>query len=283
MRPVYATGKLFTSKEYPKMKVRLIQATTYPLQTIAFSYLECIEDRHLTSIDDISEKEAKKITDWVLKGGHTPSLEAIHLTFNIRGISRVLSHQLVRHRIGVSIDQRTQRANAEEYCGKFYHNNHFILPKSVKLFNVGNQVQCRDFETAMKIIEHLYNNMVNAGVPQDEARYILPQMCETSMNFKVIYKAFQHIASVRLCHLMQGEMVECVRLMYEALADWCPELAEYCKPTCCVTGICNRNENNPTVEFPLGVCEFTKSGQVRPRSADTTFNLTKYSKDNAGK
>ena len=262
------------SEVFPKMEVMLYDAPTCPRKLIAFSYLECIEDRRTTSVDQLSYEEATKVTEWVLKGGHTPSLESIHLCFNIRGVSRVFSHQIVRHRIGVSIDQKTQRANSKEYLGKFYTDNHFVLPPSFIKNKFGREI-INYFCNA----EQIYLKLLEQGISEDDARYIIPQCAETSMNFKVIYKALQHIASVRLCSLMQGEMVECVRLMVECVKEYDGLLGRYLVPNCFNTGVCNRNENNPTDEYPFGVCAHTKNGIVRRRQKDDTFDLTKFSRD----
>ena len=271
--------KIFKSEKFPKMEVSLYDATLNPRNVIAFSYLECIEDRHLMYPSEITREEATKITEWVLKGGHTPSLESIHLCFNIRGISRIVSHQLVRHRIGVSIDQRTQRANCKEYLGRFYRGKHFILPPSFNnLPNVKNGVT-QALHNLFCNAEIVYNLLVENGISEDDARYVIPHGAETSMNFKVIYKALMHMCSVRLCSVMQGEIIEITRLMKMAVDEYDELLGSWLKPTCAITGICNRNENNPNNENPKGVCHFTIDGTVPARKRDDTFSLTKFSKD----
>ena len=266
-------SKRIVSTKYPKMSVALITAPSNPEQIIAHNYLECIEDKKINSPTEIPLDEAKCITDWVIKGGHTPALESIYLGFNIRGISKVVSHQIVRHRIGVSIGQRTQRANSKEYLGKIADNNHYILPPSIlKLRNT----QVKWF---MEQAQDLYNELLRKGISEDEARYIIPQASETSMDFNIILKSLIGTASTRLCYLMQGEMVEVFRLIKIAVVDWNEDIGNLLKPICEITGKCNRNENNPTEEHPLGVCKNTVSEKILCRLPDDTFDLTKYSKD----
>jgi thymidylate synthase (FAD) len=268
----------FKSDKYPNLVVCLYDAPSNPEQLIAFSYLECIEDKQYKSPSDISVKEADKITEWVLKGGHTPSLETIHLSFYIRGMSRIVSHQLVRHRIGVSIGQRTQRANCEEYLGKFWSNGHFSLPPAIRELPKDCPMHT-NIASYFELAEALYNGLVALGISQDDARYIIPHCAETSMTFTVAYKALMHICSVRLCHLMQGEMIEIVRLMRQAVMNWCLPLGARLMPNCAFAKICNRNENNPTDEHPDGICDFTIKKLVPRREPDNTFDLTKFSKD----
>jgi len=260
-------------KNYP-LTVQIIDAPEKPEHLIAFTYLECIENRNYVDLNDVSDKDATDITNWVLKGGHTPSLECVHLTFTIRNISRILSHQIVRHRIGVSIGQRTQRANAEEYLGKFYDNEHFVLPPSIQ-----NMEDNEYLFNYLKTAQEIYNLLINNGISQDDARYIIPHCAETSMTLTISYKSLMHVCSTRLCHVMQGEMVELAQALKRSTYFWNEFLGKYLKPVCGITGKCNRNENNPTQAYPKGVCLYTQNGEVAVREKDDTFDLTKYSKD----
>lgn len=271
--------KRFKSGKFPKLSVALIEAPSNPEQIIAHNYSECIEDEQYESPSDIPIYRAKELTQWVINGGHTPALESMLLGFNIRGMSKVVSHQIVRHRIGVSIGQRTQRANSKEYLGRFFDGSHFILPPSIQ--NIGDvDYEIPELlENFMRDAQNLYNALIVSGVSEDEARYIIPQASETSMDFNIILKALVGTASTRLCHLMQGEMVEVFRLIKMAVDEWHPAIGGMLKPICMITGKCNRNENNPTKEFPKGACCFTQAGAIPCREADATFDLTKYSKD----
>jgi thymidylate synthase (FAD) len=263
-----------TSKKYP-LTVRLVDWPIVPERLIAFTYLECIEDRKLEGLIDIDSVEAKRITEWVLKGGHTPSLESVHLTFVIRNISRVLSHQIVRHRVGVSIGQRTQRAKCEKYLGNFFDGGHYVLPPSLQ------EQEYDEIYPLLAKSQEVYNKLIALGISQDEARYIMPQCATTSMTLTIAYKSLMHICSTRLCSLMQGEMVELAKALKSATTIWNRNLGLWLKPICMITGKCNRNENNPNKEYPRGVCKLTKNGTIPLRVKDDTFDLTKYSKDNS--
>lgn len=268
------------SEIFSKMEVFLHHAPVNPEKIIAYNYFECIEDRKLNSVYQIDDKVAEDVAKWVFEGGHTPAIESINLGFTIRGISRITSHQLVRHRIGVSIGQRTQRANSEEYLGMFANGGHFILPPSInKLYNESpffHQSLMYYLESA----QNLYNHMLETGISEDDARYIIPHCAETSMTFNVNLKSLMDsVCSTRLCHLMQGETVEVVRLMAMCVKEWNPFIGSYLKPYCLKSGKCNRNENNPTDDYPLGVCLKTLHGEIPPRKKNDTFNLTKYSQD----
>ncbi|HEV8280507.1 MAG TPA: FAD-dependent thymidylate synthase, partial [Candidatus Limnocylindrales bacterium] len=51
----------------------------------------------------------QKLIASVIESGHGSTIEHIVFTFGITGVSRTLSHQLVRHRAGVAFDQQSQR------------------------------------------------------------------------------------------------------------------------------------------------------------------------------
>lgn len=272
--------KVYHSESYPKMGVSLYDAPSnsdLAIKIIAFNYLKCIEDDVPESPSLLSTHRSMKVSEWVLKGGHTPALESLNFGFNITGISKVVSHQLVRHRVGVSIGQRTQRANSKEYLGNFADGQHYSFPPSVQEF-IDRKTDCFEIRECLQRIQKIYNRLIEAGVSQDEARYIIPQASETAMCFNVSYKSLIHICNQRLCYLMQGEMVEVVRLMKKAIHDYHSLLARHLVPICKRTGKCNRNENNPTKDHPKGVCRLTISDEIGLRDKDNIFDLTQYSK-----
>jgi thymidylate synthase (FAD) len=265
------------SEKYPKLRVSLVSAPEYPERLIAFNYLKCLAPGKYRSPMQIPLNEAKEVTIWVLEGGHTPALESIYLGFSIDGMSKVISHQIVRHRVGISIGQQTQRAHSEEFLGKFYDESHYIEPPSFK--NISEKLRDKLAEYYANAQE-LYNDLLAEGISEDDARYPIPQMSETSMTINIVYKSFMDsVASTRLCHIMQGEIVEMVRMMAFVVADYNELLGSYLMPVCMKYGKCNRNENNPTADKPKGACDLTIDGTVPVRVPKvTTFDLTKYSK-----
>ena len=58
---------------------------------------------------DFDPLKMQKLIGSVIESGHGSTIEHIVFTFAISGVSRTLSHQLVRHRAGVAFDQQSQR------------------------------------------------------------------------------------------------------------------------------------------------------------------------------
>lgn len=266
--------KVFSCDNFP-LKVMLLAAPAQPMNIAAANYKSCIEG-HLVLPQALPIGEAKKTFDWVIKGGHTPSLECIHLTFGIEHASVVLLKQISRHRIGNSLGVMTQRAAAEEWLGKLADNHHYIVPPSFK-----NNLKVQErYQDLMEHAQAFYNFAIKEGIQQDEARYGIPQGAETLWHGTYSYKTvLDSICSTRMCHVMQGEMVALSHLMAAAVKSYNLSMGDALKPVCLRFGKCNRNENNPTDQYPKGVCEFTKDGTVPVRERDNTYDLTQYSKD----
>jgi thymidylate synthase (FAD) len=167
----------------------------------------------------LREYPEKDVHEWVLKATEFPSvLEHIVFTFYIEGISRVASHQLVRHRIA-SYTQESQRYSR---VGLDY-----VVPESV--VRVGYETE---FRNAVTRCYDLYLRMVEEGVPLEDARYVLPQAFTTSVLMTVNLRELVHIACLRLSEKAQWEIREVVRAMVEEASRVVPEVRELVSRTC---------------------------------------------------
>lgn len=161
----------------------------------------------------------ENVRGWILESAKFPSvLEHLSFTFLIEGISRVTSHQLVRHRLA-SYTQESQRyAEAE---------SNYVVPESVRL--KGFEEKFREvIEEAFK----LYRDMVDSGVPFEDARYVLPQAVTTRILMTVNLRELLHIACLRLSDKAQWEIRELVRHMLEEVSKIVPEVYELLGASC---------------------------------------------------
>ena len=101
--------------------------------------------------------------------GHFSTLEHVTFTFAIEGVSRVLTHQLVRHRIA-SYSQQSQRYVKE-------HNFEVIMPPSI----AAKPEAKAEFEALMQKLQDAYNKFTEMGIPAEDARYVLPNAAETKI------------------------------------------------------------------------------------------------------
>jgi len=123
----------------------------------------------------------KKLLGW----GHESVLEHAVATFKISGISRACSHQLVRHRL-VAITQKSQRYVNEE-------GFEFVIPPSVKIIENADV----GFHTLMHEAQRYYEIMLEHGVPKEDARFVLPNACETELVMTANFREWRHICELR--------------------------------------------------------------------------------------
>jgi thymidylate synthase (FAD) len=155
-----------------------------------------------------------------IKSGHTSVTEFCDFTFHIEGISRALSHQLVRHRLA-SYAQRSQR-----YCSE--GNFNYVVPKSIK----SNQGAFEEYTEIMYQITDMYRLLQEMGIPNEDARMVLPNACETVIEVKMNLRTLMNFMNERLCTCAQWEIRELALAMKKAIVEKYPELEPYLVPKC---------------------------------------------------
>jgi len=173
------------------MKVTLIQATPNPIETIAQIASICY---------DSDPKNPMGLVKHLYRNGHHSVLEHIYFTFKIEGISRACSHQLVRHR-HCSFTQRSQRYCSEDGFG-------VVEPKTIHDID-----QKGGYAHLMHTITEHYEELQFHKVPNEDARYVLPNACETSLYLSCNLRELIHLANERLCVRAQWEIRELVQQM----------------------------------------------------------------------
>lgn len=153
-----------------------------------------------------------------IKDGHESILEHASATFYIKA-SRVLTHELVRHRIA-SYSQRSQRYVDESEPR--YITPPFDIPK------VPNHPEYPNSETAkawfQEVIERCwqrYRDLLTIGVPREIARYILPNACETQIVMTMNFRELRHFIKLRSSKRALPEMRE----VAGKVRDICKEIA----------------------------------------------------------
>lgn len=129
------------------------------------------------------------------KSGHHSVLEFADFTFRIKGVSRALTHQLVRHRMA-SFAQRSQR-----YCVE--DGFEYVTPASVKK---DPQTEALYRET-VETIQSAYRRLVEAGVPAEDSRMLLPNACCSEICVKMNLRELIHFSNERLCACAQWEIL----------------------------------------------------------------------------
>ena len=175
--------------------------------------------------EDVSRKDMQGLIRKVLAMGHTSTLEHVTFTFGVEGISRAASHQLVRHRIA-SYSQQSQRYVSADFG--------YVTPKTVAAV----PALLKDYERHMASSSRLYEKLGKAGIPAEDARFVLPNATETKILVTMNARELHHFFALRTCRRAQWEIREMALRMLAIAREEAPLLFEAAGPGC-VRGKCS--------------------------------------------
>lgn len=212
------------------MKVVLLRHTPDPEKTCVLAAKLCYSPSNIDELEGkVEGTDHAKFLKKILKLGHHSILEHASFTFGVEGISRTTSHQLVRHRIA-SYSQQSQRYvtnGSEEY----------VIPPSI-----GDNPEKRErFTSAMTDIYKLYWELVDEGVPPEDARYLLPNATATKIIISMNARSLLHFFRLRGCERAQWEIRDMATRMVVLAKEVAPVIFEGAGPAC-VTTKCSEGE-----------------------------------------
>lgn len=198
--------------------------------------------------NEIKDKNAEedlekriKLIKQVCDSGHTSTMEHVQFTFLIEGVSRQLTHQLVRHRIGTAFSQMSQR-----YCamdGKL----EAVIPESIASNPEMNELAL----TTLQTLEDVYHTMLSGGIKAEDARCVLPNAAATNLTMSVNLRELMHICEERLCTCAQAEIRSLVNIMAFAIKKELPFLDKYLGPKCEKLMYCPESEKRSCGRKPV--------------------------------
>src|SRR5918998_428186 len=133
---------------------------------------------------EIDQAKMQKLISGVIESGHGSTIEHVVFTFGISGVSRTLSHQLVRHRAGVAFDQQSQRYVKFKGAAT-------MLPQTIE---EGDAELRRRYEEQVGGSLDLYGEMLAAGVPGEDARFVFPNATRTNLVMTTNLRALIHMS-----------------------------------------------------------------------------------------
>jgi thymidylate synthase (FAD) len=222
-----------------KLKVILLAHTPNPEATIAMAAKLCYSPSDIESLKEkTAAKDQKKFVEKLMQMGHMSPIEHASFTFAVEGISRACSHQLVRHRLA-SYSQQSQRYVSEE-AGFDY-----IIPEAIR----GDAELERYFVDVMAKAQKAYNHIVkklnNKGVTGEaanqDARFVLPNACETKIMISMNARELLHFFRQRCCNRAQWEIREMAIVMLKVVQGIAPTVFAGSGPGC-VSGPCPEGE-----------------------------------------
>ena len=170
--------------------------------------------------------------------GHESILEHVTFTFGIEGVSRVLLAQLTRHRIASFSVQSQRYVSYEKGFG-------FIIPESIRVLG---EDAVRKYSQQMETIESWYvdwqKKLGNKGEQSNEdARFVLPNACETRIIMTMNVRELRHFFSLRMCMRAQWEIRRMAEEMFLICFNTAPSLFKNAGPAC-LRGKCPEGEKS---------------------------------------
>ena len=260
------------------MKVKVLSSTHEFEQNIVRGAKLCYSSADIEALKEkVTPEEARRFLEMILGLGHGSVLEHSTITFGIEGVSRALTHQLVRHRIA-SYSQKSQRyvkeAQFEYVVPQDIENNDFARNLYIDLME---QIQLTYDMIVQELLVDYINDYINehkdhpfldepiAGILNvkdflarfkeidkkvylalekkacENARYVLPNACETKIQMTINVRSLFNFFQERLCDRAQEEIRELAELMWLACMQISPTIFQYAVPTC-VHGKCKEGK-----------------------------------------
>lgn len=229
----------------------MIQHTPEPEKLIAAAAKLCYSHVGIEDImEGLDQQKTEKFLGMLMDIGHESPIEHVSFTFAVEGVSRVLTHQLVRHRIGCSYSQQSQRyVKLEQF--------EYIIPPQIEK----NPQAKALFVKAMEEDQQAYNDIVEVLYKEhfdkllaegksekaakaaaekasiEDARYVFPNACETKIVFTMTARALMNFFRHRCCQRAQWEIREMTEKMLMEVKAVAPTLFKNAGPSC-IEGPC---------------------------------------------
>ena len=203
------------------IKVKLMKYTAEPERTVAMAARLCYSPAGAEELSEkMTDEQVTKLVEKIISMGHASTMEHVTFTFAIEGISRTLSHQLVRHRIA-SYSQQSQRYVSE-------HDFEYVLPPSI----AENDEAKAKFENLMHTIRQTYDELVAMDVPKEDARYVLANATETKIIATFNARSLMNFFKLRCCTRAQWEIRKLANLMLKEVSKVAPNIFDDAGATC---------------------------------------------------
>jgi len=210
------------------MKVSLVSCTPNPELVISTAARTSFKEGTPTEIlEKMSRPEnaenIKKDMRDLIRHNHLSPVEHTSFTFSLEGISRVTEIQLIRHRI----------ASYTIRSGRFLKSSgEFVIPENIK-----NSSFFEEYKKKLDDIFSFYEQLTNAGIPKEDARYIIPQSVKTNIIVTMNARELLHFFNLRLCARAQWELREVAAEMLKLVKNVAPAIFENAGPSC-MKGFC---------------------------------------------
>ncbi|MDD5634719.1 MAG: FAD-dependent thymidylate synthase [Candidatus Omnitrophica bacterium] len=234
------------------LNVNLLDKTENALALIYSACRQCYSSKGAFDIFERSRKleDPEKISEFIRKviaSGHESPLEHIKFTFAVEGVSRALTHQLVRHRLA-SYSQQSQRYVKEDAFD-------YIMPPIIKR----DERLKQRFLDVMKSVQDGYNDIlatlkergIEGEIANQDARFLLPNAAETKIVITMNCRELKHFFGLRCCTRAQWEIRALADKMLEICKRHLPEVFSALGPKCEELKYCPEGKQYSCGKYPV--------------------------------
>ncbi|GFM37411.1 FAD-dependent thymidylate synthase [Desulfovibrio psychrotolerans] len=233
-------------------RVSLLASTPDPTSLIYAAFRQCYHAGFVGDMwprllaGEVAHDKQRAFIAKVMESGHTSPIEHVSFTFAAEGVSRALTHQLVRHRIA-SYSQQSQRYVDGSDCD-------YILPPAIARIP---EAKAR-FEAFMAEVGSAYRDLKaileangRGDKAKEDARFVLPQAAESkivfTMNCRSLINFFEH----RCCTRAQWEIRSMANGMLGICREVLPVIFDVAGARCERLGYCPEGEKFTCGKYPL--------------------------------
>ena len=214
------------------MIVELLKYTNEPEKTCAIAGRLCYSAVGIEELkEQLTQDKIEDILKRIIKSGHLSVLEHASFTFGIEGVSRALLAQLTRHRIA-SFSVQSQR-----YVKFNKKGVDFVIPPTISK----DENLLKKYNEFLKLSQQYYNDFLEAGIPAEDARYVLPNASSTKIVITMNARELRHFFALRCCNRAQWEIRDMACRMLKLAKEVAPILFNDAGPNC-VKGVCTETK-----------------------------------------
>ena len=232
------------------MLVQLIAHTNDPEKTIAAAAKLCYSDAHIeTLLDGLTPEKTTAFLQKLSDLGHASPIEHASFTFGIEGVSRTFLAQVTRHRIASFSVQSQRYVRLEDF--------RYVIPPEIERIPEAKAQFIRSMnDDAQKYLELVHTledahtaRLMAQGLPEkaarakaskqanEDARFVLPNACETKMVMTMNCRSLQNFFNLRCCNRAQWGIRAVADEMLRLVLPLAPHVFAYARPRC-LTGPC---------------------------------------------
>lgn len=234
------------------LRVELLAHTPNALSLIYAAFRQCYHAGFVADMwprlvaGEIAPEKQAEFVEGVVASGHVSPIEHVSFTFAAEGVSRALTHQLVRHRIA-SFSQQSQRyVDGEQF--------NYILPPAIAKNPKAKArfLQCmEDIRQGYKEVRDALEEAGRKDKAKEDARFLLPQAAETRIVFTLNCRSLLNFFEHRCCMRAQWEIRALALAMLQECRNVLPVVFATAGAKCERLKYCPEGEKFTCGRYPL--------------------------------